>query len=217
MFQTPEELRNFRQLSQVPAVTKTIRSTLLDFPNGKAPEPIHDDDVVQVMDVSQREFIELKKRTQGTTILVWFGGKSRYAWVPRSANPESRPASSAEAPPATKVPPTQTLITENAPSNTTSADSQQQHAPPQQPAQASSEVASSPKLADLEPEATSSPVVEDGAQQYPVDGTDPSTGAAVAEAGGGGGTAQEKVDREEGDAMLVGEDSTTAAAAAEIV
>lgn len=145
MFGTPEELRDFSQLSHVPVVKKTIRSTFRGFPNGKAPEPVDEHDVIQVMDISQREVVELKKRTQGTMILVWFGGKPRYAWVPRSANPESRPASTAEAQPATKAPPTTTVITENAPGSTVVVDPwQQQSTLPQQPAPDLKEAASPP-------------------------------------------------------------------------
>ncbi len=242
MFQTPEDLSNFRQLPQVPAVIKTVRSTLLD----KAPEPLHEDNMVQVMDVSQREFIELTKRTQGKAILVWFGGKSRYAWVPWSANPESSPASSAETRPVPRVSPAPSVITEKASSNAPAVGQQEQSPLRQQPAPESKEAASpanntpvaegqepkeataATKPADFQPEATSSPPdeIQQKPQQDPVSAADSSVAATVDGGGGDGGKALEKEEGQEGgadkemgeaDAPTAGEDLTTAEAAVEVV
>ena len=84
MFRTPDDLRSFRHLQYLPTVVSTTKSATLGSFNGKAPQRRDDDEAVQVMEVSQREYLDHKKSTQGDAICVWFGGQTRFAWVARS-------------------------------------------------------------------------------------------------------------------------------------
>ncbi|KAK4152491.1 hypothetical protein C8A00DRAFT_34850 [Chaetomidium leptoderma] len=79
MIQTPEQLRNLCQLASVPPLTQTTETTLFPFPDEDDKD--QDKKTLNIADVSLRQYLDLQKCTEGDTVVVWFGGQRRYAWL----------------------------------------------------------------------------------------------------------------------------------------
>lgn len=72
-------------MSCVPEIIETTTSGILGLPNGE-PEPENDPDVrpVRICDLSLRQWLDLKKNTEGKKVVVWFQGQRTYAWLVQS-------------------------------------------------------------------------------------------------------------------------------------
>lgn len=81
MIRTPEELRDFCKLPEVPPVSQTTKTTLL--PLHDAPPELNPR-VFQISDVNFAQLVELQKRMDGEMICLWFCEERRYAWLPRA-------------------------------------------------------------------------------------------------------------------------------------
>lgn len=86
MIRTPEELRDLCQLPSAPPLIKTTETTLFPFPEDK--ESDESKEPVYVADVSLRQWLDIQKVTDGNTVIVWFRGERRSAWLARSAKVE---------------------------------------------------------------------------------------------------------------------------------
>ncbi|KAK4251738.1 hypothetical protein C7999DRAFT_27815 [Corynascus novoguineensis] len=88
MFQTPEKLRDFCQLPSLPEVTQTTETALGRLREEQEQEQGQDKEIFDIANVSLRQYLDLKRCTEGDTLVVWFQGKPRYAWLARSRKTE---------------------------------------------------------------------------------------------------------------------------------
>lgn len=86
MFETPEDLRDFCQLPSVPPLIQTTETTLFPFPEEKEQEP--DKETLDIADVGLGKYLDLLDATEGDTVVVWFRGERRYAWLAKSRKTE---------------------------------------------------------------------------------------------------------------------------------
>lgn len=85
VIRTAEQLRDVCQISCAPEIIETTTSGILALPKDE-PEPELDPDVrpVRICDVSLRQWLDLKKNTEGKKVVVWFQGQRTYAWLVQS-------------------------------------------------------------------------------------------------------------------------------------
>jgi len=86
-FPSPEALKEFFHLLSVPQVAPTTKTTLRPLKD-TIDEEISAD--LQVTDVSMSQYRELKRRTEGNLVVIWFCGERRYAWFARSLKNENK-------------------------------------------------------------------------------------------------------------------------------
>ncbi|KAL2197276.1 hypothetical protein P885DRAFT_77754 [Corynascus similis CBS 632.67] len=84
IFRTPEDLRDLCQLSSVPQVIQTIETVLTFLPEEEPEDKSQEKETLDVADISQGEYLDLKNVTEGETIVVWFHGQKRFAWLARA-------------------------------------------------------------------------------------------------------------------------------------
>lgn len=83
---TPDDLRDLCQLPSVPPLSQTTKASLLPLRNEKdRDQPAQ---TFQISDVNIEQFNDLRKRTEGNMVCVWFNGERRYAWLARSVKGE---------------------------------------------------------------------------------------------------------------------------------
>ncbi|KAL2256890.1 hypothetical protein VTK26DRAFT_966 [Humicola hyalothermophila] len=79
MLEKPEDLHDFCGLPSVPQLAETTRTGLvagLDREDDK----LH---VFQIADVNWGQWYDLRRRTEGEVVIVWFQGRRRWCWLPR--------------------------------------------------------------------------------------------------------------------------------------
>ncbi|KAL2138089.1 hypothetical protein VTI28DRAFT_7494 [Corynascus sepedonium] len=83
IFRTAEDLRDLCQLSSIPQVIQTIE-TMLTFLPEEEPEDKSQEETLDVADIGLGEYLDLKEVTAGETVVVWFHGEKRFAWLARA-------------------------------------------------------------------------------------------------------------------------------------
>ena len=86
MMKTPGDLCDFLNLPSVPPITETTKvySTTVGEREGE-----QDKATFQITDIDSYEWLDLKRRTEGKTVLLWFQGGKRSAWFAQSPKIES--------------------------------------------------------------------------------------------------------------------------------
>jgi hypothetical protein len=92
MLRTPEDLRDLLKLPSVPPLTQTTETTLFPLPDEK--EQGQNKETLDVADVNLKQYFHLQDSTEGDTVVVWFRGERRFAWLPRSRKTEDSATSS---------------------------------------------------------------------------------------------------------------------------
>jgi hypothetical protein len=83
---TADDLRELCRLPSSPPVLQTTETDLLPLKNEKQQEQAAQ--TFHIADVNRSQLAELKRRTEGNTVCVWFRGERRLAWFARCAKVE---------------------------------------------------------------------------------------------------------------------------------
>ncbi|MBE3043780.1 hypothetical protein IMZ48_14645 [Candidatus Bathyarchaeota archaeon] len=93
IFKSPDDLKELLRLPEVPELAKISN---MKFPTtlSKMKSPPDDDaEKVNICDVDVGQFDEMRRRTDGENVLVWFGGGARDAWHALSVRADEPPGS----------------------------------------------------------------------------------------------------------------------------
>ncbi|KAL2138088.1 hypothetical protein VTI28DRAFT_7493 [Corynascus sepedonium] len=90
IFRTAEDLRDLCQLPSIPQVIQTTETMPTFLPEEEAQDK-NEKETLDVADIGLGEYLDLQDVTAGETIVVWFHGQKRLAWLaraPRTPSPK---------------------------------------------------------------------------------------------------------------------------------
>lgn len=87
MLRTPEDLCDLLKLPSVPPLTQTTETEPLPS-FSKEKEHSQEEETLDITDISLGKYFDLQDLTEEDTVVVWFRGQKRDAWLARSRKTE---------------------------------------------------------------------------------------------------------------------------------